>query len=131
MWKSGIDKCDLPEASFIFDRDRGSIIHKCSGKPVCPDGGSTGYGTRIVISSKCPAMKLKGRFTRTICKQVIFFLILCCLPFGCFIYQCIIYETFRRTELHYYFLTCFRIGVENWNLKSIFNYSMLFKLYAV
>jgi len=65
QWKTGIDKCDLPEAQFIVDYDRGAIIHQCSGKPVCPSGGLSSYRTKIVISSKCPAKKLKKRFTRT------------------------------------------------------------------
>ena len=68
QWKSGIEKCDLPEAQFIVDYDEGSIIHKCSGKPICPSGGSFSNGRKVVISSKCPKMQLKKRFTRTMCK---------------------------------------------------------------
>ena len=63
QWKKG--KCDSPEAQFIFDPDTGTITHNCSGKAVCPKGGSTGYGAKIIVSSKCPAMKLGRRFMRT------------------------------------------------------------------
>ena len=70
QWKSGIDKCDLPEAQFIVDYDRGSITHKCSGKPVCPSDGKVSDGGKVVISSKCPPMQLKKRFTRTLCKSI-------------------------------------------------------------
>ena len=70
QWKSGINKCDLPEAQFIVDYGHGSIIHKCSGKPVCPTGGKVSNGRRLVISSKCPPMQLKKRFTRTMCKPI-------------------------------------------------------------
>ena len=70
QWKSGIDKCDLPEAQFIVDYEHGSITHKCSGKPVCPSGGKASNGKEVVISSKCPPMQLKKRFTRTMCKSI-------------------------------------------------------------
>ena len=63
QWKKG--KCDSPEAQYILDPDTGTITHNCSGKAVCPKGGSTGYGAKIVVSSKCPAMKLGRRFMRT------------------------------------------------------------------
>ena len=67
-WQSGIDKCSLPEAEYIVDLEHGSIIHKCSGKPVCPKGGEAAHWVNVVISSKCPAMKPKRKFTRTMCK---------------------------------------------------------------
>ncbi|XP_065054894.1 uncharacterized protein LOC135683537 isoform X1 [Rhopilema esculentum] len=64
VWKSGSDKCDLPEAQFIFDPSRGSLVHKCSGKPVCPVRSVT-YGVGVMISTACPKMVLGNRFTRT------------------------------------------------------------------
>ena len=66
-WRGGSEACSSPEAQFVFDVDHGTIIHKCSGKSVCPAGGSDAYGTRIVISSKCPANAVTQGFRRTIC----------------------------------------------------------------
>eukprot|EP00794_Sanderia_malayensis_P020639 gene20639-22674_t len=65
VWRKGINNCDLPEAQFTFDKSSGSITHKCSGKPVCPQGGSNGWSKPILVSSKCPAMKLTRNFIRT------------------------------------------------------------------
>ncbi len=65
VWRYGIAKCDLPEAQFIFDADSGSIIHNCTRKPVCSENGGNDYSIPILISSKCPAMKLTRKFTRT------------------------------------------------------------------
>eukprot|EP00795_Rhopilema_esculentum_P015280 gene15280-6491_t len=64
IWKSGSEKCDLPEAQFIFDPSHGSFVHKCSGKSVCPKGDVL-HATRLQINSNCPKMALKKRFTRT------------------------------------------------------------------
>ena len=73
VWKKGSDKCDLPEAQFIFDPSHGSLVHKCSGKPVCPVKSVT-YGVGVMISTACPKMVLGNRFTRTQCKSIFLFL---------------------------------------------------------
>lgn len=62
--------CTGDDAQFIFDRSRGSLTHKCSGKLVCPLAGALATYTDLVVSSKCSLTRpYSEHFLRTLCKR--------------------------------------------------------------
>ena len=68
QYRSKTTKCTGEESKFIFDRDSGKLVHKCSKKPVCVKDGSKGWAVNLVVSSKCPEPSSKLRLSRTYCK---------------------------------------------------------------
>lgn len=60
--------CNTPESDFVFNPRIGSIIHKCSGKPVCLQHGIGIPGTKLVVSSTCRTPEIGYGMKRTYCK---------------------------------------------------------------
>jgi len=74
VYRPTITKCRGEESKFVFDRDTGKLVHKCSGKATCLKDGKTGYRTEFVISSKCPAPTSKNYLARTYCEFIVIFI---------------------------------------------------------
>lgn len=60
IYKSPAD-CSKEYQKFIYDN--GVLMHKCSGKYVCPRGGRVDWGANLVLSSNCDPENAK--FERT------------------------------------------------------------------
>jgi len=60
VYKSPAD-CSKEYQKFIYDD--GVLIHKCSGKYVCPRGGRVDFGANLVLNSNCDPEN--ARFERT------------------------------------------------------------------
>ena len=67
-YRSTTSHCKNEESDFIFNRDTGKLIHKCSNKPVCVKDESTGWGEPLVVSSACKEPTSDLNLARTYCK---------------------------------------------------------------
>ncbi|XP_057304821.1 uncharacterized protein LOC130641845 isoform X1 [Hydractinia symbiolongicarpus] len=79
--RSTSSHCQGLEAKFVFNSATGALLHKCSGKPVCLEGGSSDYATRLVVSSNCPSPTTAKHLLRTLWKSIQFNT-LCLDPYG-------------------------------------------------
>eukprot|EP00111_Clytia_hemisphaerica_P010409 TCONS_00030414-protein len=52
-YRATTSHCKNEDSDFIFNRDTGKLIHKCSKKPVCIKDQSTGWGVSLVVNSTC------------------------------------------------------------------------------
>ena len=69
VYRPKTTKCKGEEAKFVFNRDTGKLVHKCSKKPACLKDGKTAYRTEFIISSQCPEPVNSKHITRTYCKS--------------------------------------------------------------
>ena len=59
--------CKTNVSNFVFNPKNGSLLHKCSGKPICSKSGDKG-GSPMIVSSGCVKSAATNQIQRTFCK---------------------------------------------------------------
>ena len=59
--------CNNGFSKFVFNPAAGTLLHNCSGKPVCSKDGYK-WGHKMVLDTSCPKTDLRSQIRRTLCK---------------------------------------------------------------